>query len=217
MSDQDILRKLRAIRNGRGRRSTLFAWMYEHHDSLLETLKGADWSEACKIFAEAGLTDITGKPANENTAMMTWYRARKQVEKDRQQRERGGSTLQIALTEIVRSNPAPVPRPAPAAPPASVEASPGTSAEPACIASLRRQIDERVLGAPRPMPVLAPPASIQSAAPGAFERYVAQREAALLGDKPAPEAPPSPKGAQAAPPADPTTPDATPRRRRRAY
>ncbi len=66
-----------------GERSPLFHWLYQHHTKLAEATRGrrVRWRALCALFAEAGLTDITGKAATERTARETWYRVRREVAK----------------------------------------------------------------------------------------------------------------------------------------
>jgi hypothetical protein len=61
-------------------RSSLFWWLLENHDWILEEADGRRlmWIELCPKFAEMGLTDRTGKPALPKTAKLTWERVRKE-------------------------------------------------------------------------------------------------------------------------------------------
>lgn len=63
-----------------GDRSSLFWWLLENHDWVLEVADGRRlmWTELCPKFAEMGLTDRTGKPARPKTAKLTWERVRKE-------------------------------------------------------------------------------------------------------------------------------------------
>ena len=65
----------------RGDRSTLFCWLVDHHDELIEQAAGKRmrWQPLCKRFAEHGLTDINGRPATPRTARETWFQARRVV------------------------------------------------------------------------------------------------------------------------------------------
>jgi hypothetical protein len=65
----------------RGDRSSLFCWLVEHHDELIEQAAGKRmmWGPLCKRFAEHGLTDINGRPATPRTARETWFQARRVV------------------------------------------------------------------------------------------------------------------------------------------
>ena len=65
----------------RGNRSTLFRWLVNHHDDLIEQAAGKPmrWEPLSKRFAEHGLTDINGQPATPSTARATWFQARKAV------------------------------------------------------------------------------------------------------------------------------------------
>jgi hypothetical protein len=62
-------------------RSTLFRWLYEHHDELVEAVKGKRiiWRAFCALFADAGLVNGNGRTPTERTARETWYRVRREV------------------------------------------------------------------------------------------------------------------------------------------
>ena len=66
-------------------RSSLFYWMVEHHDDLLAKANGRRlrWVELCISFRTLGLTNQQGEPATEQAARQTWYRARKEVARQR--------------------------------------------------------------------------------------------------------------------------------------
>jgi hypothetical protein len=61
-------------------RSSLFWWLLENHDWMLEEGAGRRfmWTALCPKFAELGLTDRTGKPPGPKVAKLTWERARKE-------------------------------------------------------------------------------------------------------------------------------------------
>lgn len=63
-----------------GGRSSLFWWMLEHHDRLLEAAAGRRfrWRDLCGEFAALGLSDVEGKPVSAETARKTWARARRE-------------------------------------------------------------------------------------------------------------------------------------------
>jgi hypothetical protein len=65
----------------RGDRSSLFCWLVEHHDEVIEQSAGKRmrWEPLCKRFAEHGLTDINGRPATPRTARQAWFQARRAV------------------------------------------------------------------------------------------------------------------------------------------
>lgn len=69
-----------------GDRSPLFWWLVEHYDEIARAAEGRrlQWSSLCARFAEAGLTDLTGKPPSANTAKVTWQRVKRAVAKSRQ-------------------------------------------------------------------------------------------------------------------------------------
>ena len=64
-----------------GSRTPLSRWMRENHDALRARLEGKqpDWTALARIFASAGLTDRSGKPASPGTARAAWWRTRKAV------------------------------------------------------------------------------------------------------------------------------------------
>ncbi len=66
-------------------RSPLFYWLVENHDALVGQAKGRRlrWVDLCPTFAALGLTNQRGGPATAETARMTWYRARKEVARQR--------------------------------------------------------------------------------------------------------------------------------------
>ena len=61
--------------------STLFHWLVEHHDEMLNRSDGGRlrWSTLRLTFAEHGLTTANGKAPTESTARQTWYRVRRWV------------------------------------------------------------------------------------------------------------------------------------------
>jgi hypothetical protein len=69
-----------------GHRSTLFWWLVEHHDEIAAAAIGRRlrWGALCGRFAEAGLADLSGKPASPETARRTWHRARQMVAEARE-------------------------------------------------------------------------------------------------------------------------------------
>jgi hypothetical protein len=64
-------------------RSSLFLWLLENHDRLLEAAgaKRLEWGRLCSEFERHGLSDATGKPASRRTARQTWWRVRKERER----------------------------------------------------------------------------------------------------------------------------------------
>ena len=50
---------LQAITRG-PQRSSLFYWLYDHHDALVEAVAGRPirWAPLCREFADLGLTDL---------------------------------------------------------------------------------------------------------------------------------------------------------------
>jgi hypothetical protein len=69
-------------------RSSLFWWLVDHHDELVEQAAGKRmrWEPLCARFADHGLTDITGHPATPRTARETWFQARRAVAAARAQK-----------------------------------------------------------------------------------------------------------------------------------
>jgi len=84
-------------------RSSLFWWMVEHHDDMVSSRAGRrmNWKALCARFADLGLTDVTGKPANLRSARQTWERARK--EKARLEQWRAENEAARAAKEVERS------------------------------------------------------------------------------------------------------------------
>ncbi len=62
-------------------RSSLFWWMFDHHDQLIAAAEGRRmrWGPLCERFAALGLTDAIGKPASVRTARETWRQVRAAV------------------------------------------------------------------------------------------------------------------------------------------
>ena len=62
-------------------RSSLFWWMFEHHDQLVTAAQGQRmrWAPLCERFSALGLADATGKPASIRTARETWRQVRASV------------------------------------------------------------------------------------------------------------------------------------------
>jgi hypothetical protein len=63
-------------------RSSLFWWLLENHDDLVEAEVmsglGMRWTELCVQFTELGLADRNGNKIAERTAKKTWERVRKE-------------------------------------------------------------------------------------------------------------------------------------------
>jgi hypothetical protein len=62
-------------------RSELARWMRRNHDALAQRLNGqrVDWTEIAKVFAKAGLTGRSGKPASPDSVRKAWERTQKAV------------------------------------------------------------------------------------------------------------------------------------------
>ncbi len=64
------------------RRSTLYAWMMEHHDEFARVVEEAvrpNWEALAKEFGQNGLTDGDDKAPTETGTRHTWWRVRKAV------------------------------------------------------------------------------------------------------------------------------------------
>ncbi len=75
-------------------RSTLFAWMVEHHDDLVqEGRKGRmPWAKLCKRFITYGLTDGSGKAPTTRRAAKTWIDACAEVAAAAERRKAANET-----------------------------------------------------------------------------------------------------------------------------
>jgi len=64
------------------RRSSLFWWLFDNHDELLEAKGmgglGFPWKAMCPVFAELELTLAAGAPVTPERARQTWWRVRKE-------------------------------------------------------------------------------------------------------------------------------------------
>jgi hypothetical protein len=102
-TDRKHLDQVLATLRRNGKRSTLFHWLAEHHDELLEAIAGEriDWQTAADCFKEAGLTDATGRPATPQGARASWYKVRRLVAT---RRERGPSPRPVKLMPSKLSN-----------------------------------------------------------------------------------------------------------------
>jgi len=59
-------------------RSSLFYWLVDHHDEIVQAAAGKriSWDALIYRFEALGLTDRSGKPASAKTAEQTWRRAK---------------------------------------------------------------------------------------------------------------------------------------------
>lgn len=67
-----------------GRRSKLYRWLMENHDTFRDTLAAAgqpDWKALSEAFAKEGLTDRLGKAPTPEGARQTWFAVRQAVAK----------------------------------------------------------------------------------------------------------------------------------------
>ena len=94
-----------------GRHSTLYLWMRRNHQHITRQMEqdGIPWPEFTEAVAKAGLTDRTGKPAQEKTVKQTWFRVRQEI-KNRPARQAQAAVQKTKPNEI-----APGVAPAPAA------------------------------------------------------------------------------------------------------
>jgi hypothetical protein len=64
------------------RRSSLFWWLFDNHDDLIEAKGqgglGFPWTAMCTVFAELELTLAAGAPITPERARQTWWRVRKE-------------------------------------------------------------------------------------------------------------------------------------------
>src|SRR6185437_8219073 len=62
-------------------RSELARWMRRNHDALVQRLNGqrVDWTEIANVFAKAGLTGRSGRPASPDSVRKAWERTQKAV------------------------------------------------------------------------------------------------------------------------------------------
>ena len=129
-------------------RSSLFWWMFDHHDQLIAAARGQRmrWSPLCDRFAALGLVDATGKPASIRTAWETWRQVRAAVASARAhaaaQAEQHGQGRVVGLVNPSRMSPNWRPQVVPPGPPATSQAhsaavlsndSAGTSSAPASV------------------------------------------------------------------------------------
>jgi hypothetical protein len=64
------------------RRSSLFWWLFDNHDGLVEASApgalGISWKAMCPVFTELNLTLAEGVPITPERARQTWWRVRKE-------------------------------------------------------------------------------------------------------------------------------------------
>jgi hypothetical protein len=70
------------------RRSSLFWWLFDNHDDLIEARGrgglGFSWTAMCAVFVELQLTLVAGAPITPERARQTWWRVRKEKVRLRQ-------------------------------------------------------------------------------------------------------------------------------------
>jgi len=99
-----------------GRHSTLYLWMRRNHQHIARQMErdGIPWPEFTEAVAKAGLTDRTGKPAQEKTVKQTWFRVRQEI-KNRPARQAQAAVQKakpgeiapgVAAAPVARSQPA---------------------------------------------------------------------------------------------------------------
>ncbi|WP_292530124.1 hypothetical protein [Methylocystis sp.] len=94
-----------------GNRSSLFWWMFEHHDEIVEATAGQrmQWKRLCVEFVAMGLTDTSGRGVTEANARKTWWQARR--EKARRAAARAADEAKRdAAAEARRNYPSRMPR-----------------------------------------------------------------------------------------------------------
>jgi hypothetical protein len=101
----DVLRAIDQSRTLRTK-SSLEAWMTDHHDAFADRLKGriADWAVLCALFKEAELTDRSGRTPKPETARKTWQRVRQRVA---EARAKGATKPTVHRSAPVEATPAP--------------------------------------------------------------------------------------------------------------
>ena len=70
-------------RAAKTRRSSLYVWMLENHDTFRGVVKEAvrpNWDALAETFAAKDLRDAEGKPPSAETTRQTWWKVRKMVE-----------------------------------------------------------------------------------------------------------------------------------------
>jgi len=64
------------------RRSSLFWWLFDHYDELIEakglSAHGLPWKSMCAVFSELELSLVGGAPITAERASKTWQRVRKE-------------------------------------------------------------------------------------------------------------------------------------------
>ena len=104
-------------------RSSLFYWMVENHDRMIEgwSERVVRWAVLCAQFEALGLTDQRGNPASVSTAKHTWASARKVVQEAKAHR-------QFGIKKSATRGWARAPVPQPSRPDASVQSLPPATA-----------------------------------------------------------------------------------------
>jgi hypothetical protein len=72
----------RLIEAATRRRSSLYVWMLENHDSFKEVIAKAvrpNWHALAETFAEEGQTDADGNKPTAECTRQTWWKVRKMV------------------------------------------------------------------------------------------------------------------------------------------
>ncbi len=128
-------------------RSSLFWWLAENHDVLLEANGGKPirWGPLASRLASFGLTDREGKPASPETARLTWKRVRRFVADQaavKLARDRTRKMQPSRMPATWRPQPADPPGPRPPDAPRGGTGDAASSAD-ANIARLHRTIEDR--------------------------------------------------------------------------
>jgi hypothetical protein len=100
------------------RRSSLYVWMLENHDSFKEVIAKAvrpNWDALAEAFAKEGQTDADGNKPTAECTRQTWWKVRKvvaarQVAQAKRQQTRSAARPvdQPAIQKVQPDNPFPV-------------------------------------------------------------------------------------------------------------
>src|SRR5271163_2616437 len=92
------------------RRSSLFWWLFDHYDELIEakglSALGLPWKSICAVFSELELSLVGGAPITAERASKTWQRVRKEKARlaaleAKAEAERSSAEYALALHRIV--------------------------------------------------------------------------------------------------------------------
>jgi hypothetical protein len=103
----------------RSKRSPLYGWMIDNHDSFAVVLHEAvrpNWAEIARTFGAQGLTDANGQPPTEETTRQTWWKVRKTVKARQVAAQAKQSAASVPLPTPTPPQPVAAPAVAPSAP-----------------------------------------------------------------------------------------------------